>query len=694
MNRFRYGLTLVGTAFFISFVLSGAVFANDLVMKPEKPDVVPAEEVLSISGIKFNDLNYNGFMDWDEPGLSNWTIRLVHMGTETLAATNESGYYIFSDLKPGDYILTEDLQTGWNQTAPGGGSYQITLTDRAARNYNFGNYYGEVPTLDRELPKFPIMPLSLEEALREQEVFEDAPKILIDPEIARELAPLYAFSLLPYLQYNAVQRDQGLCGDCWVWASTGVIEIDRTVRTGNKDRLSIQYLNSKYNNGGGDGNDWACCGGRPDTFANFYNSWNTWPIFWSNTNAHFQDGDRECCHTFAPDGQNCLVYHSTNVPINTISTSRYYHAISMQAQVIPTIGVGKGTAIENIKNVLHQNKAIYFGFRYPTKADWITFGNFWAYQPESFILNPDYACGDSWVTPGGGEHAVLCVGYDDTDPNNRYWIMLNSWGTAGGNRPNGLFRVSMDMNYDCTYSPGISAYQWWTFDVVSKDDGVGMFRPSNSRFYLDFNKDGITDKSVVYGLSSDKPISGDWLYQANGIGMFRPSTGMWYLDYNSDGITDYSVRYGLNGDVPISGSWGPYWNDGIGVFRPSTGMIYLDYDRNGVTDHSFKYGISGDIPISGDWDGDWYDGIGMFRPNTGMFYLDNNRDGITDHSVRYGNNGDIPISGDWDGDGKDGIGVFRPSNGRFYLDNNLDGITDKIITYGLGTDKPTIGSWS
>jgi hypothetical protein len=60
------------------------------------------------------------------------------------------------------------------------------------------------------------------------------------------------------------------------------------------------------------------------------------------------------------------------------------------------------------------------------------------------------------------------VGYDDTDPNNRYWIMLNSWGTTTG-RPAGLFRMNMDMNYDCAY-PNIGyAFYWMTLDMSYPD---------------------------------------------------------------------------------------------------------------------------------------------------------------------------------------------------------------------------------
>ena len=77
-------------------------------------------------------------------------------------------------------------------------------------------------------------------------------------------------------------------------------------------------------------------------------------------------------------------------------------------------------------------------------------------------------CGRSYDYLSGGGHAVLCVGYDDTDPNNRYWIMLNSWGTTTG-RPAGLFRVNMDMNYDCAYADIGYAFYWMTLDMSYPD---------------------------------------------------------------------------------------------------------------------------------------------------------------------------------------------------------------------------------
>jgi len=256
-----------------------------------------------------------------------------------------------------------------------------------------------------------------------------------------------SLSLLDHLQYDPVTRDQGLCGNCWVWAGTGVMGIALDVQEGIKDRLSIQYLNSCK------AGSYACCGGNLTAFANFYNSTKK-AIPWSNTNASFQDANRTC-----EDG------HSL-VSCSSISTSPNYPIESITPLTITTYGdgVSQAEAINNIKNVLHNNKAIYFAFCLPNSTAWNDFYNFWSNYDESAVYDIDKFCGIPWNDDEGGCHAVLCVGYNDNDPNNSYWIMLNSWGTAGGRRPNGLFRVNMDMDYSCVNPPYYSFY-WQTLNI-------------------------------------------------------------------------------------------------------------------------------------------------------------------------------------------------------------------------------------
>lgn len=96
----------------------------------------------TICGIKFNDLNGNGEMDLNEPGLSNWTINLTGATSRT-TVTNSDGTYCFDRLKAGVYNVAEINQTGWVQTMPASpGTYSVSLTSgQELENINFGNKY-------------------------------------------------------------------------------------------------------------------------------------------------------------------------------------------------------------------------------------------------------------------------------------------------------------------------------------------------------------------------------------------------------------------------------------------------------------------------------------------------------------------------------------------------------------------------
>jgi len=67
--------------------------------------------------------------------------------------------------------------------------------------------------------------------------------------------------------------------------------------------------------------------------------------------------------------------------------------------------------------------------------------------------------------------------------------MLNSWGTTKA-RPDGLFMVSMDMNYSCNYTGLGYAYYWMTLDAefervatpeVAEDESGGLGSASQIR---------------------------------------------------------------------------------------------------------------------------------------------------------------------------------------------------------------------
>jgi hypothetical protein len=148
----------------------------------------------------------------------------------------------------------------------------------------------------------------------------------------------------------------------------------------------------------------------------------------------------------------------------TISTSPDYPITSITAETLSTHYVGQAQAIANIKNLLNQNKAVMFGFFMGTQEDWISFVTFWNTKTEDTLWDFDASCGKPYTSAGGG-HAVLCVGYNDNDPNNSYWIMLNSWGITE-DRPNGLFRVDMDVDYNCADDAGEFNLYWQTLDIA------------------------------------------------------------------------------------------------------------------------------------------------------------------------------------------------------------------------------------
>ena len=293
---------------------------------------------------------------------------------------------------------------------------------------------------DESKGPYTIMKPDRETRLRWIQDYEMAPRAYIDKTINFSIMPGGSLSLLSHLQYIPSERNQGSCGNCWAWAGTGAMGIALDVEESILDRLSVQFISSCNTAK-------SCCdGGWLSDLADFYTI-EGYTIPWSNTNANWQNGDGNC-----------------NVPCGSIATSPNYGIDSIEAQTVETHSVGQAQAIANIKNVLNQNKAVWFAFFMGTQEDWDNFNEFWGTQTEATLWNFDPTCGEPYTADGGG-HAVLCVGYNDDDPSNSYWIMLNSWGTAGGDRPHGIFRLDMNMDYDCADSTGDYNLYWQTLDV-------------------------------------------------------------------------------------------------------------------------------------------------------------------------------------------------------------------------------------
>jgi len=336
-------------------------------------------------------------------------------------------------------------------------------------------------------------------------------------------------SVLDLVPYNPTERYQGLVANCWAWTGTGVLETAHTTGNGVRDRLSVQYLDSNFN--GGSGPTWAGKGGCLADFVSFYSTRQI-AVPWSNTNASYQDAQSWC-----------VEHSSAWVPAASIATTPHYDILSITEERILTRGVGSAQARANIKAVLEGDRAVYLALRLPDQSAWDAFDQFWRTKTETAVFNLSPYDGRTWTSTAGG-HAVLVVGYDDTDPANPYWIALNSWGTSNGQRPHGTFRLSMNMNYDGIYKGSfpIPSTEWQTLTVRFADtptptptpgvlpvppssapprdlDGDGLYEDVNGNGRVDF-----ADVTLLYGAMA-------WCAGNEPLGAF---------DFNYNGRLDFA----------------------------------------------------------------------------------------------------------------------------------------------------------
>jgi len=118
-------------------------------------EVTPREASRSISGLVYDDFNGDGLVDFGEKGIPGTTVTLI--GTDDLGrditssqTTDSDGAYIFLNLRPGQYKITEAQPAGYDQginslgTAGGtvsGDEFALSLaSDISAMNYNFGEH--------------------------------------------------------------------------------------------------------------------------------------------------------------------------------------------------------------------------------------------------------------------------------------------------------------------------------------------------------------------------------------------------------------------------------------------------------------------------------------------------------------------------------------------------------------------------
>jgi hypothetical protein len=238
-------------------------------------------------------------------------------------------------------------------------------------------------------------------------------------------------NLLSHLHYVPAERDQGHTGTCWLWGCTAVMSMDFDIKKGGTPILtngfSVQFAVSYGRFVDTSLND----GGTPQTVKRFYDGVG-YCVPWGNTNAAWTDGS----------GVN-------KTPSAWIQTQPRYPVGAIALSRIQTYELTEAEAIANIKSALDAQHPLWFNYLLANETDWQVFFDYWRDGSESDIIDLAYGKNHRMDLTTGGGHIVACVGYNDQDPNpaNHYWLMLNSWGTANGRRPNGLFRMAMHTDY-------------------------------------------------------------------------------------------------------------------------------------------------------------------------------------------------------------------------------------------------------
>lgn len=242
-------------------------------------------------------------------------------------------------------------------------------------------------------------------------------------------------------------------------------------------------------------------------------------------------------------------------------------------------------------------------------------------------------------------------------------------------------------------------------DIID-DDTIGVWNPTTRTFLArNTNLPGAAELTVQFGVSGDRPLSGDW--NGDGIdtvGVYTPSQGRFSLrNTNTAGAADLSFVFGAPNQQAIKGDWNGDGVDTIGVFDPATNSYFLRNSNSaGAADFVFSFGVGGQgaVAIAGDWNGDGVDTVGFYVPSTGEFFLINaNAGGNADLQFVFGPTNAVPVAGDWNADTIDTVGVVivDPADGRklrFLLTNaNAAGPEALSVQFGNVGELAVVGNW-
>jgi len=139
-------VNITNSSYLPVYLGSGAVYRGDFGNMPTG----------NITGHKWYDLDMDGMYDTGEPGLPGWTIMIYGEDVtggivDTSTVTGPDGFYIFTGLYPGDYLISEDIDSQPDYWATGPLTIPVDNSDAQEPfnitgvdffNAKFGSIYG------------------------------------------------------------------------------------------------------------------------------------------------------------------------------------------------------------------------------------------------------------------------------------------------------------------------------------------------------------------------------------------------------------------------------------------------------------------------------------------------------------------------------------------------------------------------
>ncbi len=201
-------------------------------------------------------------------------------------------------------------------------------------------------------------------------------------------------------------KNQGSCGSCWAFGTVGPLEANIKINNGVEKNLSEQYLLSCNTDG------WGCDGGW---WAHDYHQWKMPP------------GEPDAGAVYEAD----FPYVAWDAPCNPSRTHREkidsWHYVKYSWSVPP---------VADIRQAIYDHG--------PVSAAVCVGSAFQAYGGGVFQTNE--TCSDVI------NHAIVLIGWDDSQGTNGVWILKNSWGTGWGE--GGYMRIGYEtslVGYSANY---------------------------------------------------------------------------------------------------------------------------------------------------------------------------------------------------------------------------------------------------